>query len=153
MRKKRIAEELKRMEEFFEDADANQRAIVTPLLQNCAFMRTTLEDLQEIILKEGCVEVYQNGQHQSGVKQSASLQSYNALIKNYSSVIKSILALLPLQKKSAVFDLINWEPREKTPEEWEEERRQEEEKQKRLREEIAKASEYQKRQRELYEHG
>ena len=58
-------------------------------------MRVTLDDLQEIIKTEGVVDTYQNGATQSGKKQSATLQSYNALIKNYNTVIKTLINLLP----------------------------------------------------------
>ena len=50
-------------------------------------MKVTLEDLQEAINENGVTEEYQNGANQRGIKQSATLQSYNALIKNYASVI------------------------------------------------------------------
>ena len=58
-------------------------------------MKVTLEDLQRIINEEGVTETYQNGANQRGIKQSATLQSYNSLIKNYASVIKTLSQLLP----------------------------------------------------------
>lgn len=91
----RINEELARISRYFETVAENQRAIVKPLLQNAAFMKVTLEDLQEIINAEGVTEIYQNGANQRGVKQSATLQSYNSLIKNYASVVKTLSQLLP----------------------------------------------------------
>ena len=58
-------------------------------------MRATLEDLQEIINREGVVDEYKNGANQYGTKQSATLQSYNALVKNYTTVQRQLLQLLP----------------------------------------------------------
>ena len=98
-KEKRITAELLRLDALFEGADANQKANVVPLIQNAAFMKVTLEDLQEIIIKEGVTETYQNGSNQYGVKQSATLQSYNALIKNYTSVVKTLSGLLPPDRK------------------------------------------------------
>ena len=98
-KKKRIKKELDRISFYFELADGNQRAIVTPLLQNAAFMKATLEDLQEIINAEGVIDEYKNGKDQYGTKQSATLQSYNALIKNYASVIKTLAGLLPPEER------------------------------------------------------
>ena len=147
-KEKRISDELERISLFFEEADANQRALVTPLLQNAAFMKVTLEDLQEKINEDGVTEVYQNGANQQGVKQSATLQSYNALIKNYTSVIKALSNLLPPAERHALPSFISWQPREKTEEEIEEELRKDREKMERIRREIEEAAELQRRQRE-----
>ena len=73
--------------------------MITPILQNAAFMRVTLEDLQQLILEEGVVDEYQNGENQHGKKQSAALQSYNALVKNYAAVSKTLTQMLPPERK------------------------------------------------------
>ena len=142
----RIEAELKRISRYFESVAENQRAVVSPLLQNAAFMAITLEDLQEQINSEGVVDTYMNGKNQYGVKQSATLQSYNSLIKNYAAVIKTLSGLLPPEPKVPLS--IKWEPREKTPEEWEAERRRDEEHQRQILAEIDRAAELQRKQRE-----
>ena len=120
----RIEKELTRISKIFEKADGNDRIIIFPLLQNAAFMKVTLEDLQEIINAEGVTEEYQNGANQRGIKQSATLQSYNALIKNYTSVVKALMQYVPSEvRKSDVSDLRSWLDR-KVDEETEEERKQ-----------------------------
>lgn len=146
-KEKRIFEELERISRFFEKVDLNQKALVAPLLQNAAFMKVTLEDLQKQINSEGVTEVYQNGANQQGVKQSATLQSYNALIKNYTSVIKALSHLLPPAEKQTLPSITSWLSREKTKEEIEEEVRREKEKADRIRRELEEAAEYQRRQR------
>lgn len=146
---KRISEELIRISVFFDKVDANQKALVKPLLENAAFMKVTLEDLQKIINTEGVTEEYQNGLNQRGMKQSAALQSYNALLKNFTAVIKQLSNLLPPEeKKIALSSLHGWKPPEQTAEEIEEQMRREEERQRKINEEIAKAAEWQRQQRE-----
>lgn len=108
-KEERINDELTRISRRFEKADANQRAIAAPLIQNAAFMKVTLEDLQEIINAEGVIDEYKNGENQYGTKQSATLQSYNALIKNYANVIKTLASILPPEEKA--------QAKTKTPEE------------------------------------
>lgn len=98
-RNKRIKEEFSRINGFFEKLNENEKSIILPLIQNASFMRVTLEDLQQIIAEQGPVEAYQNGANQYGMKQSAALQSYNALVKNYASVIKNLFSLLPPMEK------------------------------------------------------
>lgn len=126
-KEKRISEELDRIKKLFEKVDENEKAIIASLLQNAAFMKVTLEDLQGIINTEGVTEVYQNGANQRGIKQSATLQSYNALIKNYASVIKTISQFVPrAEKKAASEMLLEQFKKEKTEEELEEEQRERE---------------------------
>ena len=121
----RINKELKRLINFFEEVDENQKAMALPLLQNAAFMKVTLEDLQEIINNEGVTDVYQNGANQHGKKQSATLQSYNSLIKNYANVIKTLSQLVPPAKKETLSPALA--PRQKTEAEIEAERKEREE--------------------------
>ena len=114
----RIKAEIERMSVKYELIDGNQRAMIAPLLQNAAFMKVTLEDLQAKINEDGVVDTYQNGANQYGTKQSATLQSYNSLVKNYAAVIKAIAQLVPYEKKEST----SWGYKEQTPEEKEEER-------------------------------
>lgn len=100
-KEKRIFSELTRISVYFDSLDENQRAVIAPLIQNAAFMKITLEDLQRIINDEGVIDTYQNGANQRGTKQSAALQSYNALVKNYAAVIKSLFSFLPPAERQA----------------------------------------------------
>lgn len=145
-RNKRIKKEFQRIIIFFEELDENKKAVINPLVQNAAFMRVTLDDLQKIISEQGPVEHYQNGEHQFGVKQSAALQSYNALVKNYASVIKTISGFLPLSQR-VIFS--SSQPEEKTEEEILRDREKAEERQKRIKESIDAAVEWQQKNREL----
>ena len=109
-------------------------------------MRITLDDLQKIISEQGPVEHYQNGANQFGLKQSAALQSYNVLVKNYASVIKTISGFLPLSQR-VIFS--SSQPEEKTEEEILRDIEKAEEQQKRIKESIDAAAEWQKKNREL----
>lgn len=99
----RIKEEFERISKWFTDMDENERAVIDPIMQNSAFMKVTLDDLQEIINAEGVVDHYQNGANQHGLKQSATLQGYNALVKNYAAVNKTLFSLLPSMKRTAAY--------------------------------------------------
>ena len=103
----RIEEEIERIGQWFSDLDENQLAIVEPLIQNAAFMRCTLDDLQAIINREGVIDKYMNGAAQFGLKSSASLQSYNSLVKNYAAVVKVLLSYLPKMKRAQAGSELN----------------------------------------------
>lgn len=144
----RIKKEIERISCYFEEMPENKRSVIIPLIQNSAFMKVTLEDLQDLINEEGVIDQYKNGENQYGQKQSATLQSYNALVKNYASVTKTLFQSLPYMAKKPAPVPFTWEPEEKTPEEIEEERRRDEERQERINREIREAAEMQKRERE-----
>lgn len=97
----RIKKEFKRISEFYKDISQNQREVALPLMQNAAFMKVTLEDLQAIINVEGVEDEYRNGSSQYGTKPSAVLQAYNSMLKNYATVTAKLLAMLPKQEEAS----------------------------------------------------
>ena len=145
-KEKRIQAELKRLQAKFELVDGNQREVAAQLLQNAAFMAVTLQDLQEIINTQGVTDEYKNGANQYGTKASATLQSYNSLIKNYQNVIKTLAALVPYEKKTAT----TWPTTPRTNEEAETDH---EAKAAALKKELEQANAYQEYQRECRSNG
>ena len=97
-KEKRIFREYLRIGSFFESLNDTQFAMLLPLIRNAAFMRITLDELSNLINQNGPVEEYKNGAEQFGIKQSAALQSYNALVKNYAAIIKTLFEKLPREK-------------------------------------------------------
>ena len=91
----RIYNEYLRIGSYYEGIDEVRFAMLFPLIRSAAFMRITLDDLADLINETGAVEEYQNGENQHGMKQSAALQSYNQLVKNYAAVIKQLFSYLP----------------------------------------------------------
>jgi hypothetical protein len=83
---------------------ANKLEIVTPLIQNAAFLKVTLEDLQTEINSQGCVDTYQNGKAQSGKKASAEISAYNTSLKNYTTIIEKLDKMLPPEQKKSKLD-------------------------------------------------
>lgn len=91
----RINKELDELRQYFTELKENEKRVAEGLIQNSAFMRVTLEDLQNQINENGAVDEYQNGENQYGKKISATIQSYNAVMKNYLAVQKKLLEMLP----------------------------------------------------------
>ena len=137
-KEEQITAEVERISALFERADANKKALVTPLIENAAFMSVTLDEMQAIINRDGVIDHYTNGKHQGGAKASAAVQGYNSLVKNYAAVIKTLMGLVPLEVRESKFAQINT-PEE--PAETEEERRA------RIDAEIARAAAWQAAQR------
>lgn len=97
----RIKLELKRMTEIYRELPENKMALVIPLLENAAFMKITLEDLQVSINRNGCSDEYKNGENQYGKKAAADLQAYNSLIKNYNTISDRLEKLLPPEQRES----------------------------------------------------
>lgn len=91
----RIKQVLKRLEALCDGLPDKKRAVALPLVKQAAFMQITLEDLQAEILAEGCVEEYQNGKNQAGMKATAALQAYNATVKNFAGICERLDRILP----------------------------------------------------------
>ena len=94
-KEERIRQEYGRMKELFAAMPENELDFCDPLLQNAAFMKVTLEDLQQAINENGVTDQYQNGANQSGTKASADLQAYNSLAKVYNALMDKLSAKLP----------------------------------------------------------
>lgn len=105
-KQKRIEEEEKRLNIYFDKLPKNQLEVARGLIQNCAFMKVILEDLQKEIEEDGSTEVYIHGANQKGIKASASLQAYQGTMKIYTNAIHKLIGLLPrYQEENFVNDL------------------------------------------------
>ena len=94
-REQRIKAEKKRLSKLCDGLTDSKLAVALPLVEQAAFMRITLDDLQDEINTAGCVEEYQNGKNQSGFKTTAALQAYNSTVKNYAAVCERLDRILP----------------------------------------------------------
>lgn len=91
----RVKTEYNKLKKLCNGLPQNKLAVALPLIEQAAFMRITLTDLQLEINESGCVEEYQNGRNQSGFKVTAALQAYNSTVKNYAAVCERLDRILP----------------------------------------------------------
>lgn len=92
---KRINEIINQLVSIFSVLSQDTQKTILPMIEKAAFMSITLDDLQDDINLNGVTETYQNGANQFGVKKSASIEVYNTMIKNYTSLMKQLTDLLP----------------------------------------------------------
>lgn len=98
-KEKRIKSEIERLKEIFKNLDVNKLNTVDALIENAAFTRITLDDLQEVINVKGCVEEYQNGQNQRGYKKTTEVDVHIAMTKNLTAIMKQLTELCPPGEK------------------------------------------------------
>lgn len=94
-KEKLIEEEKKKLNGIFTAMPIKTKKCVSSLIDNAAFMAASLKELRRIINAKGYTEAYQNGENQKGIKKSAEVDIYNNLSKNYMSIMKQLLDLLP----------------------------------------------------------
>ena len=105
---KRKSKELQKLKKIFKDIEPGKQKTVEKLISNAAFMAESLDELQETIREKGFVEEYHNGANQSGIKKCSEVEIYNTMIKNYSSIIKQLVDLLPNESKNSGDELLDF---------------------------------------------
>ena len=108
-KEKRIIREQERLLSIFSALDENELQVAEGLICQASFMLVTLEDLQKAIAESGAVGTYQNGEHQSGTKQSAELQAYNQTLRSYNAVVTKLLKLVPRKPQHIETPQERWE--------------------------------------------
>lgn len=94
-KEKRIKKERERLAALFADLDENQLQTAAGLISSAAFLRVTLEDLEEDINADGCIDEYTNGANQCGYKVAANVQAYTSLNAKYQSTMQKLLKIVP----------------------------------------------------------
>jgi hypothetical protein len=98
-KEERISKEINRLKKIFTNLEKNKLDTVMPLIRNAAFMSVTLDELQKDINEKGVIDKYQNGEHQFGTKKNPQVEVHIAMTKNYASIIKQLVELVPAGKK------------------------------------------------------
>jgi len=92
---------IEELKQIYAPLSSEKMALAYPLIENMVFIEQQMESLQQIIASEGFTDEYQNGNNQFGKKQSANLQSYNALVKSYNMINSRLEGMLPKQQNKS----------------------------------------------------
>ena len=98
-KKKKIKQQKNKLTKIFKQLDKNTLSLVQNLINEVAFMSVTLEENRIYIEEHGVKEIYMNGKGQFGYKESVESKNYNAMIKNYTNVVKQLVDFLPKEEK------------------------------------------------------
>ena len=94
-KEEKIKKEIGRLNKVFKSLDKNKLATVQSLIKIAAFMAVSLEELQDIINRDGYSHEYQNGENQKGEKQTGEIKTHIAMTRNHTAVIKQLADLCP----------------------------------------------------------
>ena len=95
--------ELNKLKKIFKELPEDKKRLAESLIQQAAFMVSTLAELQEILNSDGAVELFEQGA-QKMLREHPAAKTYNSMIKNYSTVCKQLMDLLPDDKEKPAED-------------------------------------------------
>jgi len=89
-----MKKEIKELKNITQEVDEDKKPYVDRLIKQAAFMNVTLEELQETINTDGATELFEQGA-QKMLREHPAIKSYNTMIKNYTSIIKTLSEITP----------------------------------------------------------
>lgn len=95
---------IKELKEIFSAVDEDKMKLVMPSIMQAAKMEQYIEKLSADLDAVGFVEEYQNGESQSGKKESTESKAYSTMVKNYNAVVRTLLTCLPENMQPQVED-------------------------------------------------
>lgn len=107
-RDKLIKKELAKLNKLFSDLPKNKLELCEGLIQNAAFMKVTLLDLQKEILENGAVIPCTSGNGFETIKDNPAQKAYTTMISRYTVIIKQLSDFLPEEQRASKLEaLIN----------------------------------------------
>lgn len=79
-------------------ASTPREALIRRTVNDLAFMRIELDDIQEILSADGWQDEYQNGENQGGTKQNPAAKTFLDIQKLYNSTVKHLNELAGKQE-------------------------------------------------------
>ena len=90
----KIKLEIRRVKPLFKNLDKARKRFAEKMIAELAFMQVTLEELSGEVNTNGAVELFEQGK-QKLRRESPALKAYNAVIKSYCTVSKTLVDFLP----------------------------------------------------------
>ena len=97
-KEKKIKQEMNRLKKLYKDFDKNKAKVLEGLISQAAFMKITLDELMEDLLKNGTTEWFEQGE-QCFKRERPEYKVYSTFIQRYSIVMKQLIDLLPEEVK------------------------------------------------------
>lgn len=93
----RIDKEQKRLTRLYSKIDKKRKAVIQGLIERAAFMRVSLDDMEEDLNVYGFTEMFQQGRQEPYERERPVAKQYNSMNTSYQKIIKQLTDLLPKQ--------------------------------------------------------
>ena len=100
---KEIKREITRLTNLYKDVDRVKRLTAKNLIEEAAFMKSTLKELKFLIDEKGPIDEMPQGEY-SILREHPALKSYNTMVQRYSTIIKQLMDLLPKEQQKEIDD-------------------------------------------------
>ena len=97
-KEKKIKQEMNRVKKLYKDFPKEKAKALEGLIHEAAFMKISLEELRNDLLKNGLTELFEQGE-QAFMRERPETGVYTKFIQRYSGVMKQLIDLLPVEIK------------------------------------------------------
>jgi hypothetical protein len=106
-KEKRISKEYKRIRKIYKDLPGSLLTLYEGLIKRAAYMRVTLEDYEADLDAGGYVELFTQSEKTDPYERERPVaRLYNAMVKNYQTIMKQLADKLPEQTAADVSEEI-----------------------------------------------
>lgn len=102
-REKNINQEIKRIKKLYKDFPKEKSKVLEGLINEAAFMKMALEELRKDLIRNGYVELFEQGE-QCFNRERPEVKTYTNFMQRYSVVMKQLIDLLPVEIKKEEVD-------------------------------------------------
>lgn len=93
-KEKKIKQEVSRLKKNYKDLEKEKVKILDGLVSEAAFLKISLEETREILIREGLTEIFKQGK-QEFERERLQVKIYLNFMKLYSSVMKQLIDIIP----------------------------------------------------------
>jgi len=97
-KEKSIKKEVLRLRKIYACIEERRQKTIEGLIQRAAFMRVTLEDLEEDINVYGVTEWFSQGDQEPYQRERPTARVYNSMNTSYQKITKQLTDLLPKEE-------------------------------------------------------
>lgn len=102
-KEKNIKQEINRIKKLYKDFPKEKSKVLEGLINESAFIKISLEELRDNLLKNGFTEVFEQGEQRFN-RERPEVKIYTTFIQRYSNVMKQLIDLLPVEVKKEEAD-------------------------------------------------
>lgn len=104
-KEKKIKQEINRLKKLYKDFPKDKVKALEGLIDNAAFLKITLDNLKDNLLKNGVTELFEQGE-QSFNRERPEYKVYSTFIQRYATVMKQLIDVLPVEEKTKENDRV-----------------------------------------------
>lgn len=101
------SKEIEKLRSAFSSLPTRQLEMIEPQIEEAVDMKLMLTELKAQIAEQGMTELFVQGSN-SFTRETPPMKLYNAIVKNYTQLMKQLMAKMPMDETEAGDQLIKW---------------------------------------------